>query len=546
MQRSRVLVIGLDGFELSLADSMIGEGLLPNIKGLREGSARWLLDHGTAKNSGLAWEHVSSGQSPQDSGRWSAVVFDPEAYSVRQEPTWSRPFVADLSAKAVVFDAPYFDLARAPNVRGIGNWGAHDPGVPEQSRPEELRNEIKERFGPYPAPEYIYGFLWPSPEKTRLAAEALVHALEVRGDASRWLLSERCPDWDLGIVVVCECHSSIEPMWHGVDPAHHLHELPSAPVAREGLRQIYIGIDRLVGKLTDAFPDATVVLFAMHGMGTNHSDIATMSLLPELLYRHAFGKPYMRDVAWPGHTRDGTPLLAGDLHWAQEMTKVVPQLGPGPVAGTEVPRQGLRGLIDRLLDKTQRPPIVVEPSNLDWMPAPRYRPYWSRMPAFAIPAFYDGRVRINLEGRESRGIVPLKRYRLVRDEVIRLARDCREVLDGQPVVDDVYFEDKDPYLVNPTQADLYILWRGAPVGFIHPTLGQIGPVPHFRTGGHTGKSGFLYVSGEGIRPGDVGTTSSFDVVPTVIDLLGEQRPAHITGKSLKSQLFPALATAENA
>jgi hypothetical protein len=179
LPHSRVLTIGLDGFELSLADSMVGEGLLPNIRRLSERGARWLLDHGLAKYSGLAWEHVSSGVSPQDSGRWSAVDFDASSYTVDQVPTRSRPFFAHLSAKTVLFDVPYCDMAKAPNLFGLVNWGAHDPGVMEQSRPERLRNEISERFGAYPAPEYIYGFLWPSAKKTRLAADALVKALEL-------------------------------------------------------------------------------------------------------------------------------------------------------------------------------------------------------------------------------------------------------------------------------------------------------------------------------------------------------------------------------
>ena len=42
---------------------------------------------------------------------------------------------------------------------------------------------------------------------------------------------------------------------------------------------------------------------------------------------------------------------------------------------------------------------------LDWMPAAGYQRYWHWMPAFALPSFYDGRVRINLRGREASGIV---------------------------------------------------------------------------------------------------------------------------------------------
>ena len=57
--------------------------------------------------------------------------------------------------------------------------------------------------------------------------------------------------------------------------------------------------DRLVGTLAEAFPDAILAVFAMHGMGSNESDLPAFALLPELLYRHAFPEPVMQRVEWP-------------------------------------------------------------------------------------------------------------------------------------------------------------------------------------------------------------------------------------------------------
>jgi hypothetical protein len=161
MARSRVLVVGLDGYEATFGDQLMAEGLLPNLAALRARSASLLLDHGNAKRTGLAWEHVSSGLSPDDGHRWAAVHFDTQTYAVRQRPTAFRPVVAALTARTVVFDFPYFDLQQAPNALGAVSWGAHDPGVPALSRPAELYDEIYRRFGRYPASEYIYGFVWP-------------------------------------------------------------------------------------------------------------------------------------------------------------------------------------------------------------------------------------------------------------------------------------------------------------------------------------------------------------------------------------------------
>ena len=141
------------------------------------------------------------------------------------------------------------------------------------------------------------------------------------------------------------------------------------------------------------FPDATLVMFAMHGMGANEADVPAMVLLPELLYRFAFGMPYMRPVAYSSATPDGVPLLAENDDWHEVMFQAVP-------------KEQLTGRWPyRLLNWLHFKRRNKQTSNLAWMPAARYSQFWPRMPAFALPSFYDGRIRINLEGRERHGIV---------------------------------------------------------------------------------------------------------------------------------------------
>ena len=141
---ARLLVIGLDGYELTLADSMIRMGGLPSLASIREKSARFLLDHGSARGTGLAWEHVSSGLSPDDADRWSAVFFNKETYEIWQEGALFAPFPSKIEKNTVVFDFPYFDLSRATNVYGAVGWGAHDPGVEFVSNPRtSLTNSSK-------------------------------------------------------------------------------------------------------------------------------------------------------------------------------------------------------------------------------------------------------------------------------------------------------------------------------------------------------------------------------------------------------------------
>ena len=275
----RVLMLSLDGYDPAVGDSLLAAGELPALARLRERSARFVLDHTAgAKRSGLAGEHISSGLSPDDAGRWAAVTFDRNDYSVWQEGTGLVPFSASLNARTVVFDPPYFDLDRAPQ-RAAWSRGAHTIlGAPSTTRPAELGRELEARFGPYPASRWTYGFAWPSAEKAAEMGSSLAHAADVRTEAAKWLLGERLPDWDLALVVTGELHSALEGLWHGIDASHPLHTLDSGAPARDGVIGVYRAVDRMVQSMVDAFPDATIVAFSMHGMGPNQSDLASMLL----------------------------------------------------------------------------------------------------------------------------------------------------------------------------------------------------------------------------------------------------------------------------
>jgi hypothetical protein len=53
----------------------------------------------------------------------------------------------------------------------------------------------------------------------------------------------------------------------------------------------------------------------MHGMGENRSDVPGMVLLPELLYRHAFSRPFFEQQNSWTRAANGLPILGeeGDL-----------------------------------------------------------------------------------------------------------------------------------------------------------------------------------------------------------------------------------------
>src|SRR5262249_43006738 len=126
-------------------------------------------------------------------------------------------------------------------------------------------------------------------------------------------------------------------------------------------------------------------------------------------------------------------------------------------------------------------------TSIDWMPAARYQHHWRSMRAFALPSFYDGRIRINLVGRERHGGIPVAKYKALCDEIEALLLECRDPSTGEPMVDYIErAEARDPLTLGPTESDLVVVWKGVSCALDHPRLGRVGPVPFRRTGGHTG------------------------------------------------------------
>jgi predicted AlkP superfamily phosphohydrolase/phosphomutase len=550
---ARLLVIGLDGYEPTLADAMIRMGRLPSLARIREKGARFLLDHGSARGTGLAWEHVSSGLSPNDADRWSAVFFNKKNYEIWQEGSLFAPFPSKMRANTVVFDFPYFDLSRASNVRGAVGWGAHDPGMEFSANPKGLSDELLERYGVYPANQWIYGFAWPSSERCQTMGDALAEGVAARAKIALWLLKERFPDWELALIGVSESHSVLEALWHGVDERHPLHSHSSSRAAAEGVHKVYQATDRLVGTLIDEFQDATILLFSMHGMGPNSSDVPSMVLLPELLHRYAFGRSFFEQPESWTRSPNGVPILGENEDWhvvtpdprsiprrirdrvMRYTRKQAAKFLPDDVK--ETLKRMLRAQNGESFSEQSQAPggesILERRKSLEWLPAARYQPLWPKMPAFAVPAFYDGRIRINLQGRERMGIVPLGRYEVRCGEIMQILKDCRDPFNGKDVVDDVEWPGREnPLGLAASRADLNVNWKGSPLCLEHPDLGRIGPVPFRRTGGHTGLYGIAYLKSDILAPGDYGTRSSFDVVPTLFNLLNEPLPDKISGQSL--------------
>ena len=526
----RIAVIGLDAAEPELIERMMAAGEMPTLARLKRGGAHCRLKSEATWRSGRVWETLLTGEADFP----SASLFEPATYESFQLGSRKKtPFYAQVPGlKVVALDVPYLSLwYDVPGAQVI--WGGHDAGYPRASRPSGLVKEIDARFGVHPAFHNDFSCAWHHAESINVLADALITGLRRRVEVSRWLL-ERFPDWNLFMTVLSEAHSAGEIFWHGVGQDHPLSQTATAPLARRRLEEVYRELDRAVAGLLKCLPaDTTVLVCSVHGMEMNHYDVPSMALLPDLLHRAHFGQGLLAGPDAAAWRRQGCPpVLPGpEQKWTAAMKERfdVPSrrnwltgwkraLGLGRRKGRPIEELSVP-----IPPETETPPEqIAEPRwPLNWQMTCWYRPHWPQMRAFALPVFYDGRVRINLQGREGQGLVPLDQYHATCDWVEQLLRECRNPRTGEPVLANV----ERPRRGNPLDphgmdADLILTWNPAVDAFEHPRYGTIGPFPFRRTGGHTSR-GFAYLTGPGIAAQDLGEQEALHLTPTLLGLLGQ-------------------------
>ncbi|MDJ0687661.1 MAG: hypothetical protein QNJ41_04045 [Xenococcaceae cyanobacterium MO_188.B32] len=173
--------------------------------------------------------------------------------------------------------------------------------------------------------------------------------------------------------------------------------------------------------------------------------------------------------------------------------------------------------------------------ELSWMPALWYSSLWTEMKAFALPAFADGHIRINLKGRDRDGIVEPSEYDALCSEITDVLYRLKDGRSQQSLVKQVVRTRKFPLDNNPKlpDPDLIVIWHEIPTDLVDsPDVGHIGPITYNRPGGHR-ENGFLLAKGQGITPNsNFSTGRAVDIGATILNLMGAPIPDYFDGRPL--------------
>jgi predicted AlkP superfamily phosphohydrolase/phosphomutase len=512
---TRVLTIALDSADAELIETWMEEGHLPTLAALRRRGVWARLETTADVMHVSAWPTIFTGATPGHHGLYHAYQVRAGTQEVhRTRPEWFAlpPFwklLDDAGRKCLVMDS-FLDRPLA-GFRGIQilDYGTWTWFSEPRTTPRRVGRELLRRFGRYPAPEHFNVLTLPDPVRFR---DQLTAGARWKGDVLGWLLEEIA--WDMAFIGFGEPHGAGHYLWHQSDPSYPSHPRDEASRHPHALRDVYAAIDGALARILEHTDESTTVLvMSGDGMGPNYS---ACHLLPEVLHRldlfhgHGVGSTNqantdsdrVRKRALAGLIREAIPLQA-----RQVVTNCLP-----------------RSIHYRLSMKWVN-------DGIDW----------ERSRVFCIPNSNEGYVRVNLEGREPRGIVPAgSAYSDLLAEIETRVSELVEPDEGRVAVrqvvkmDDTFRGAERPHL-----PDLVVTWSpGARVltQVMSPATGPVKKLAGYQiapyyTGNHR-PNAFVLATGPSVVPGSTFADGHIlDLAPTIFAILGVEAPRHFEGKA---------------
>lgn len=524
-----VLAIALDGPNLDLLYHWLDNGSLPVLRSIIKNGALGHHVHTKRFRNERCWEILLSGRDINAPGS----TFDPATYdyyndSPQREHRYSPFYALGEAYRTCVFDLP---ATLSEKVRGfqVFGWGSELNVSTPVSSPATLIGELQARHGDDPKltqsikvldhqtreveNSYVIPNLYNDAE-IRAYKEKLLTSVDRRTGICLDLLARE--HWDLFLLNFCETHTANHLLWH-LDGQH--------PVNQVGVRQSQLlleisqAVDSAIGRLIAAVPDgSTVAIYTIDHTAANSMDVPSMALLPEMLYRWNYPE---QALMAPGKAGMPVPPLRRDYTnvWKHEIWALLTDSGKV------------------LLES----PGALEASGhpLSWHPAAWYRKLWPSMKAFALPSVSDGYVRINVKGREAKGVVDPDDYLDTLESISAMLHSLTNPRTGKPAVKALHRTRDFAFDTPDIPPDLIVSWSDDnPADCIDcPALGRVGPLPYFRTGGHLAHGsvieGLFAAQGPEIAPGTIARSGTLEDVPaTILALLDAIPNPEMTGKSL--------------
>jgi predicted AlkP superfamily phosphohydrolase/phosphomutase len=501
---TKVLFLEMDAADRDLVQQWAAEGLMPNVQRLIQ---RGVVGQTLAPAGffvGSMWPSLTTGVSPARHSvhSWEQIrngtyeVFRCEApVELKREPFWK--VLSRAGKRLAILDMPLSGVAENLNGIQIEEWGHHDAVHGFKTWPPSLADEVVEKFGPPP------GFSCDAtrtPEQLAAFRDRLVQAVRKKADLTCHYLQQG--GWDFFSQVFTESHCVGHQCWHLQDTTSPWYQPAIGAVAGNPLKDVYIEIDRAMGRILSLVGDDTIVIFVIgHGMAHSYG---AYYLFPQILLRLGVAKPRTKQ-------EDARATKAATDTTLSAVWRALPQ-------GM---KDMLRPLRNNLRDWIDHDPNWERPGG------PRHIDLAASQCFTVDNNHAASAIRLNLAGREPSGV--LHPGPEVEAFCAQLERDLLEIRDIDRDIPAFIKVEKTSDLFQGEQLDalpdLLAQWNPAmPVGKVRlssPKLGLLeGEYRLSRTGEHK-REGLFAAVGRDLEPRRLNrTVTVMDFAPTFTALFG--------------------------
>jgi predicted AlkP superfamily phosphohydrolase/phosphomutase len=509
----QVLIIGLDALTPALVEKWAAEDRLPNIRRFLTEGAWGPLNSVPNRNSAPAWSSMVTGLNPGKHGIYWFTEDNPHTYEykfVNGSFRRGKPFWKVLSEEGQHVGVVNVPLTfPAEEVNGTMVAGLDSPGTDHArfTHPAELRHEVVEAAG---GEYHIHPALAQYVVSGRIdeGLDRLHRSIDKRAAVAEHLMRTR--PWDAFMVVFTESDVVQHFFWRQMaDPL-----AGDSDRARNAIQETYEHLDHVVGRLSELAGEFTVrIVVSDHGA---RYDSGLARALPNWLQQLGH-LAYREDKA-----RGGARSLV-----LTSATRLYRQLDK------RLPSEVKHKLAARLPALRERMQVMMSFAKVDW----------SRTRAYT-----DGQrpeIWINLQGRQSKGIVKPEEYEAVRSQIIEQLTSAVCATSGRPLVrrvlrrEEAYsgpFVDRSP--------DLVVEWvdEGACLDILYPdgrTYSLVkkhlpdDPYDELLNGGHD-QHGIVGLLGPGIERKVLEDAEIADIAATVLYLRDAAIPSDLDGHALSA------------
>ena len=516
----RLLVIGLDGVDPTLALQWAREGRLPVLQRLLADGAGGQLGSVPAPTCLAAWNSLATGLNPGRHGIFGMLDRTPGTYELERSDSRRREgatfwrLLGDAGLQVAALHVPAIYPAEAVNGIEVSGWLAASVAASGYTAPAELADDIRREFPDFSLHTHIDDYL--NRGRYDLVLEAKLAALRTRGRLDRWLWQRE--KWDCFITTISEPDAVSHFFWHFMEPTHPEHE-EHAHRFDEAVFDIYRAADEEIGRLLDlAGGDVRVMVLSDHGFGVHsNGPLYLKGLL------RAMGLEVPRDPAQKG--RSGA--LARVLRTARRMTP-------------RILREQVMASFPRLVARLQR---MHAEADIDY----------ARSRAYTLFTGKSADIWLNVRGRDPLGVVaPGEEYDTLAAQLAEALLLATELRSGQPVVERVERREELYHGPHVERApDLLITWSdevitsGIRTLFDGREVVVDTPFEEKVFWGQHRRQGFIAAAGPGAGTVPEGA-SIYDIAPTVLDLFGVKPPTELDGRVLEGLFHSADAAPDES